>query len=233
MRHCLPILLLLLLFALPVAAAAGTQPQKRWLAPAFSLHVGPAVRMSGETFVDALAASAAAWNQLGAGPEIGLQSGLADNYPAFDGVNGVFFVARDWPAAPEELALTYAHVDSRTREILEVDIAVNASHHFFTADGDDDAYDLQNVLTHELGHALGLAHNEDDADATMYPLIRVGEQHKRDPARSDEQALLALYEDLPAVGPTYGCSSTTAHAPSLLILTLPLLVLPRFRKVCP
>jgi hypothetical protein len=58
--------------------------------------------------------------------------------------------------------------------ILQADIIVNAVDHAWGPD----AYDLQNVLTHELGHALGLPHLE-AAHATMFARIRPGEPEKR------------------------------------------------------
>lgn len=232
MRHatqlpCFLALAITLPAVIPGTTRAAT-PAKRWNAPAFALQIGDADPVGAAALRTAVAAAAKAWSAVGAGPEIQLRDAPAPSAAKLDGVNAVFFVTDRWPSRPEKLALTYAHVDARTREILEVDIALNAAHHRFATEESSRAFDLQNVLTHELGHALGLSHNQEAPEATMFPRIRAGERDKRDLAPPDESALLSLYEDLPDAGPAYGCSALTASsAPCLLALLLPLAVLPR------
>ena len=219
----LPFLLALLL---PAAALAGPA-EKRWLSKDFSFRLAGMQVLPHDAVNSALQASLRAWTEVGAGPLVALEPGEGRAEARLDGVNSIFFVTQDWPSRPEELALTYTHVDASTREILEVDIAINAAHHVFATESDPRAFDLQNVLTHELGHALGLPHNHEDPEATMYPHIRAGEQAKRDLALSDERALLALYEGVSLEGPAHGCSSVHSVDPSWLLALLPTLFLRR------
>jgi hypothetical protein len=50
---------------------------------------------------------------------------------------------------------------------------------------------LQQVVEHEFGHALGLAHNTDDSSAVMYPTA--GPSNDSGPDLSDIQAIQSLY----------------------------------------
>jgi len=60
--------------------------------------------------------------------------------------------------------------------------------------------DLQQVFEHELGHALGLDHNQNDPNAVMYP--RSGPSNASGPDLSDIQAIQSLY-GAPASSPTF------------------------------
>ncbi len=113
-----------------------------------------------------------------------------------DGENRIVFRYEDWPddAAPGTLALTTTVYRRSTGEILDADIDLNGRDYAWT-DADDPALadtDLENTLTHELGHLLGLAH-VDDPEATMYARSESGELAKRDLAEDDVAGLCFIY----------------------------------------
>ena len=67
------------------------------------------------------------------------------------------------------------------------------------------AFDFQNVLTHELGHAVGFDHNQDPLSC-MYPSTRFGETLRRTLSNGDELGFLQLYEiDEPPPPPPPPC----------------------------
>lgn len=66
------------------------------------------------------------------------------------------------------------------------------------------AMDIQNVMTHEIGHALGLAHNTDTL-STMYPNVMTGETLRRTLSQGDRQGFHVLYGP---TKPTYPVEST-------------------------
>ena len=102
-----------------------------------------------------------------------------------DGINNVIFVTQNWPFDPTAIAITrnfYLAGDSpRSGMILDTDIMINAQDHQFTTTGESGKYDLQDILTHEVGHFLGMGHEVPplDTQATMYALAFPGELNKR------------------------------------------------------
>lgn len=141
-------------------------------------------------------------------------------------------VLADWPYTDGALASTVVTLNARTDEILDTDIVFNAEQHTFRVleapmAAGQDLDDVQNTLTHELGHALGLMHNAEDRRVVMYPRASAGETGKRALQEDDRQGLAALYGELlqtPEAGPQQGCSST-GGASSLWMVALALGVL--------
>jgi hypothetical protein len=118
--------------------------------------------------------------------------------------------------AGDTLAITVLTFDA-AGTILDADIVVNGRPgRAFRVLGDDDedetsdAFDLQDVLTHEAGHLFGLAHNNADPSVTMYFEIQPGETSKRHLANDDEQGLRALYPE--TAGATPMAASCAASA---------------------
>ncbi|MHB8879411.1 MAG: matrixin family metalloprotease, partial [Myxococcaceae bacterium] len=152
--------------------------------------------------------------------------------------NEIVVVASSWPYDKDAIAVTVVTVDTRTHEILDADIALNAAAHGFKvlfAGGKEPAHgrpldDIQNTLTHELGHALGLAHNPDDPGAVMYPLAHPGEISKRVLGEDDLAGLAYLYpegglEPSPPGAPGVGCSAGAGDLTGwVLLLVLPALL---------
>lgn len=133
-------------------------------------------------------------------------------------VSSVMFVqdAREWTEtrgwSPIAFAVTLAwHLES-TGEIVDVDMEINESRGTLTVcpasgcmDGtttcpvtgcgrDGGPVDLQNVVTHELGHYLGIGHTtRDHPDATMYASAQFGEITMRDLDVDDIAAICDSY----------------------------------------
>ena len=125
--------------------------------------------------------------------------------------------ARGW--SPQAFAVTLAWHVATTGEIVDVDMEINEGRgqwricdaagcidqdgsrcdivagcrHFMSSTGSGPV-DLQDVVTHELGHYLGMGHTtRDHPDATMFASATFGELQKRDLANDDIAGLCAAY----------------------------------------
>jgi MYXO-CTERM domain-containing protein len=107
-----------------------------------------------------------------------------------------------WVHTLGALAITTVTFDSRSGRLVDADIEINdASFAFTTCDLDEAscrvAYDLENTLTHELGHVLGLDHppsgDPGAFEATMFASTSEGAVDKRDLADDDIAGVCTLY----------------------------------------
>jgi hypothetical protein len=115
-----------------------------------------------------------------------------------------------WDHDSSAIATTTTTSVTSTGEILDADMELNDSGFFFTTTDQGPpcpptgprvgcvAYDVQNTVTHEAGHYLGLGHSS-DPDATMYAFAPNGETRKRQLHADDVTGICAIY---PKSGPT-------------------------------
>lgn len=126
----------------------------------------------------------------------------------YNGLSSIYFASNargDPHLSPNVLGLTQVWYDTGTGEILEADIVLNDRDFRFTTDpSDTSGYGLgstrfvfgrnnvfvENVITHELGHAIGLSHSGMLQSTMLF-------------MESPEQAHLAC-DDLTAVRAVYG-----------------------------
>ena len=111
---------------------------------------------------------------------------------AFDGVNLVTWVENGWTYKAETIAYTTLWVTS-TGRILDADIELNGEFFDWSASADNGELDIQNVLTHEVGHFIGIGHSVETTDSTMFPIISRGEVRKRLVKPDDLDAAVFLY----------------------------------------
>ena len=133
-----------------------------------------------------------------------------------DEIATVVWVKEGWDEDydPNALAVTVTTYDTTSGSIQDADIVVNGSFTWTASDDCEGAYDLQSVLTHEVGHLFGLGHDSEDEAATMYPSAGVCETMKRDLADSDLAGLEYLYVDVAPPVPL-ACSVVPGGGPLL------------------
>jgi Matrixin len=100
---------------------------------------------------------------------------------------------------PHAFALTTTANHETTGEIVDADIVFNGGLGPFVICPDegckDDEVDIENVVTHEMGHFLGLAHSPVE-DATMECEAKTGELKLRSLEADDEAGICAIYGPL-------------------------------------
>ncbi|MHC4676248.1 MAG: matrixin family metalloprotease, partial [Planctomycetota bacterium] len=118
---------------------------------------------------------------------------------ANDGENVIIWVTEDgnWSHGSNVAAYTTTYVNASTGRILGFDMEINATPsrtatHPWSASGEAGKMDLQNMITHEVGHVIGLDH-VDDPSATMYPTMSLGEINKRSLETDDVNGVSFLY----------------------------------------
>ena len=95
---------------------------------------------------------------------------LQDEYNSTQNNANILAVRDDeWPyvGAEDALAFTHLHFDTDTGELYDADIEVNSVIQRYSVSEPVNGADLDSVLTHEVGHLLGLSHTL-VTDATMY-----------------------------------------------------------------
>lgn len=165
----------------------------------------------------------------GTGPErapVGCADGSTpgpDNDTCVPVPNGsqLAFVAQDWPHGSTVIATTVVAANTLTGEIADADIQLNTAGKTFCVQDSSCQlmdYDLDNTLTHEVGHLLGLDHSL-DGDATMFGGAPPGETLKRDLHPDDVLGVCMSYRQAWAAGgcpvaDDGGCCAVAAGPPS-------------------
>ncbi len=117
-------------------------------------------------------------------------SGYSDAGP---NINLILFQDYDFPYHGEDntLAKTTVTFDS-TGAILDADIEVNAAFNELTVSDTRIVYDLESILTHEIGHFIGIGHSP-VSEATMFASYETGQSGLRSLDQDDIDALCAAY----------------------------------------
>lgn len=137
------------------------------------------------------------WDYVGAS-ELGV-----DSWGKKDDHNLLVWREDSWPKDQDgAIAITTPQwYGSKPCYITDADIIFNGVDFKWAVNGNPGAMDIQNIATHEIGHALGLGDLYEDADKekTMYGVADKGETKARDLAQDDIDGACALYPgELPA-----------------------------------
>jgi matrixin len=109
-------------------------------------------------------------------------------------LNVVKWLESDWPGMPLQTALTLTTVGCSSGRIMDADILINGVDNSFTAApvAGEGRSDIQNTMTHEVGHVAGFAHSG-DPESTMFATAGKDETKKRDLTTDDAQGLCDVY----------------------------------------
>jgi hypothetical protein len=148
--------------------------------------------------VDAMRASFQTWDDVASSYITFRFDGTMVNAPVGFMIGGpnlnvVKWFESDWTQSARAIAVTLATFDCNTGELLDADITLNGQGFTFTtAPAGSTAADVQNTVTHEVGHLLGFDHSP-DPDSTMFADAPLGETRKRDLTADDAQGMCDVY----------------------------------------
>lgn len=173
----------------------------RWHSNAISLRLDPSMQNYFKDMAvrEVVTDAANAWANLAGVPELLISDGQPGpkGYDHKSGTDNGVYLIEDWQLATSSLAVTVATFETRSGKIVDTDILVNAQHPFALLAAGPDApaehFDLRGVLTHEMGHVLGLGESYDVRMATMWPNVARGETHQRDLDEDDEAGVETAY----------------------------------------
>jgi hypothetical protein len=122
--------------------------------------------------------------------------------------NLVIFRDSAWPYPDERfvIARTSITFETSTGAIFDADIELNSFQNEFSTSDTEISYDLQAVLTHEVGHFLGLDHSTVE-NATMRANYDVSSLGTRTLSSDDQAAICTVYA--PLADPAPGCPAGT------------------------
>jgi hypothetical protein len=213
--------------------AANGQPV-HWSTPTVTFVVDPSIEEGVPGGGAAVSQALMAWSAVSGGPQIVVVPGPNGGKAAVDGQNTVLFAREGYAPAGAALAVTLVNYDEQSGEIIDTDIVVNGEYDFAVLpEGAVDpeaipvlvegsavvtsseqghnvehgVFDLVHVLSHEMGHALGLG-DMAEAGEVMYAYSTPGDAAYRVPAGDDLAGVDAIYTQ-PQANKT-GCGGSSS-----------------------
>jgi hypothetical protein len=168
----------------------------RWTAlpMKFTIHQAAANGVSASATQSAIRASYTTWSSVSCSYFTSKDLGVV-NLPQGDendNINTHSFLS-SWPSSYDNnaLGITWTHYDASSGKIFDADAHYNPKYTWSTT-GSLSAIDVQSVVTHEIGHQLGLDHSNDQ-NATMFYATGNGDTSQRSLAADDLAGLCHLY----------------------------------------
>ncbi len=177
----------------------------------YRINPGNSQMLSDLAVITAIKDAMGAWEDVEEAHISFVDQGETDSAVAGHDDENVIYFDAGWDSDPDLLALTSNWAYADTGAMVGFDIRINSADHQWTVSGEAGKADLQNMLSHELGHALGMDHSVVDETAAMYGSSSNGETTKRTLKWDDKAAANYLYGDAmlaESAAAAMACSST-------------------------
>ena len=165
----------------------------KWNAAAVTYYINVSNGPSGSAA--AIQNSLQTWTDVNTSPFVFVYGGstqkTSTDYGRNDSQNIIVFGPMVSSGALAENTYWYA---ASSGNIFDSDIKFNTDYQW-SSSGQTGSFDVQNVVTHELGHSLSLGdiYNSSDSEATMYGYASAGETKKRTLDLDDINGISFLY----------------------------------------
>jgi hypothetical protein len=188
-----------------------------WPTSKVSYVIDPTVDEAVAGGAQAVSKAVEGWSGAAGTPALSTSVAKRQARPGLDGQNTVLVAPEGFAPAANALAVTVTSYDETTGYIIDADIVINGNHPFavladrtrpasgavrISTEGaqseDDDAhhatpFDLIHVVSHEVGHSLGLGDVMKDDSALMYAFTTPGDSTVRGPTTDDVDGVATLY----------------------------------------
>ncbi len=141
--------------------------------------------------VNTIATSTQTWDQATSAPLFNAPLTGEVQYGVANGINAIDFGPLDIGI----IGVTSIWYSRVTKQIVEFDMRFNNYYNWGDATSDSSLMDLQNIATHELGHAVGMGdvYTSSCTAVTMYGYSNTGDISKRDLEPADITGLQKMY----------------------------------------
>jgi len=165
----------------------------RWKTANVGWALDPSLnRLKGGT--DAVAEAVDAWSARGGAPTLDVVDTVTAHTAGFDRVNTITHSRGAHALAGKALAITILSFDDRTGAVLDADVVINGKYRFGAPSiKDESTYDIGRVVSHEMGHALGLSDEPSHEEVIMFPYVAPARVLSTAPTADDIAGLEKLY----------------------------------------
>jgi uncharacterized protein (TIGR03382 family) len=148
-------------------------------------------------------------------------------------LNVIKWLETTWDYSSQAIAVTLTTFDCNSGQIYDADLVLNGKNFTFTTNpaAEPRRIDIQNTVTHEVGHFIGFDHSP-DPESTMYADAPAGETRKRTLTDDDILGVCTVYAlgKEPGKGGCAAAGDGTAGLAATLALTTVFLVRRRGRR---
>ena len=202
-----PLLALAMLLALPLEAGAWLQSQSSkgaklfWSDSCLTMYINErgSDDIADDSEIDEIKVSFDTWGAVSCSSSLIQFAGMTNlevtgHLKEDPSINMVVFRESKWPYSTRPVAFTAVTYNVNTGEIFDADIEMNGEDYHFTTEPEKETWkiDIQNTITHELGHVLGIDHAALE-EATMSDHAGPGEINKRSLEQDDIDAVCTIY----------------------------------------